>query len=489
MKYLITLFLLLCITLLAHAQIRSLTLSECIKLGTTVGPNGKMLRSSFQSKRLFYKSFDASLLPSLRLQGTVPDLARTINPIVQPDGTTKFIEQSQANSNLFLTLSQPLVFTGGNIFVSSGLNWNRMLNDNLTTWRSSPLQIGIQQPIFSINTLRWDNQENELRTTIAEKEYNEDFEDAGIQVTQKFFDAYVAQMRVQNAALNVTINDSLLTLSRGRFDVGKIDENDLLQSELALANAQTDKANAELDYRIAMKSLGIALGFAPEESFMLVAPTDTVSIIPTVDHALREAKANRSDIENFELQHVTAERGIQQARSSNGLNATITASFGLNQTASDIQGAYSSFLDQQLARLDVSVPLWQWNKGGYAIESAEAELDRVETSLSVQKRTFDDEVEAAVQRFLRNKEQLSLSMKADTIAQRQYDLASKRYLIGKFDVTKLMLSQDAKDKARQALILQQREYWLSYYRLRRLTLYDFAQNKKIDHLREEKVDQ
>lgn len=483
MKYILSLFLLLA-ALPASSQTRSLTLQECITLGTTKGPSGKMLRASYSSKRLTYKSFSASLLPQLRLDGTVPDLARTINPIIQQDGTTKFIEQSQANSNLFLTLSQPLLFSGGNVFVSSGLNWNRMLTDNTTTWRSSPILIGIQQPLFSINTLRWDDQENELRNTAAVKEYNEDVEDAGIEITQKFFDAYVAQMRVNNAAFNVAINDSLLTLSRGRFEVGKIDENDLLQSELALANAQTDRANAELDYKIAIKSLTIALGDSSGMSFMLTPPTDTLTITPSIDIALREARANRSDIESYELQHVSAERKIQQARSSNGFNATVTASFGLNQTAGDVSGAYQNLLDQQLARLDVSVPLWQWNKGTYAIEAAEAEMERVDVSLDVQKKVFEDNVESQVQRYLRNREQLKLSMKADTIAQKQYDLASKRYLIGKYDVTKVMLAQDAKDKARQALILQQKEYWLSYYRLRRTTLYDFVTNMKIQHASE-----
>lgn len=483
MKYILSLFLILA-TLPSLSQIRSLTLQECITLGTTKGPSGKMLRSSYTYKQLTYKSFNASLLPQLRLEGTVPDLARTINPIIQQDGTTKFIEQSQANSNLYLTLSQPLLFSGGNVFVSSGLNWNRLLTDNITTWRSSPILIGIQQPIFSINTLRWDDQENELRNTAAVKEYNEAVEDAGIDITQKFFDAYVAQMRVNNAAFNVAINDSLLILSRGRFEVGKIDENDLLQSELALANAQTDRANAELDYKIAIKSLTIALGDSSQESYILTPPTDTLTITPSVDVALREARANRSDLEAYELQRVSAERKIQQARSSNGFNATITASFGLNQTAGDVSGAYQNLLDQQLARLDVSVPLWQWNKGSYAIEAAEAELERVDVSLNVQKKVFEDNVESQVQRYLRNREQLKLSMKADTIAQKQYDLASKRYLIGKYDVTKVMLAQDAKDKARQALILQQKEYWLSYYHLRRTTLYDFVTNTKIQHTSE-----
>ncbi len=464
-----------------QAQVR-FTLQECIERGRISGPSAKILRSSFNSKRFTYKSFNAGLLPQLSLNGTIPDYSRAIIPVTQPDGSTIFVSQSQANSNVNLLLSQPLILTGGSVFVSSGLSWNRLIDLNVNTWRSSPLVVGFRQPLFQLNTLWWDNRQNEIRNAESFKKFNEDMEDAAIELTQKFFDAYVAQMKVENAALNVTINDSLLTLSRGRFEVGKIDENDLLQSELALANAQTDRSNAELDYKIAMRSLAIALGMSSENKFDLVAPTDTLDISPSVERALREAHSNRSDWDGFDLQHVNAERNLRQAELSNGFNATITASYGLNQTASEVKDAYKNLLDQQVARLDFSMPLWQWGKGSYAVDAAKADIDRVETSLEVQKKTFEDDVESSVQRYLRNREQLKLSMKADTIAQKQFNLASKRYLIGKFDVTKLLLAQDAKDKARQNLILQQKEYWLSYYRLRRFTLFDFALGKKIDYL-------
>ena len=51
------------------------------------------------------------------------------------------------------------------------------------------------------------------------------------------FDAYAADVALRNADANVAVNDSLFLLSKGRYEVGKIGENDLLQSELALLRA------------------------------------------------------------------------------------------------------------------------------------------------------------------------------------------------------------------------------------------------------------
>ncbi len=53
-------------------------------------------------------------------------------------------------------------------------------------------------------------------------------------------------MTLANATANVAVNDTLYTLNKGRFEVGKIGENDLLKSELALLRARAAVDDAKL---------------------------------------------------------------------------------------------------------------------------------------------------------------------------------------------------------------------------------------------------
>ncbi len=460
----------------------NLTLQQCIDIARKDGPNAKMAKNSFRSRTFTYRAFNSGLLPQLLLSGTVPDFQRAIIPVIQPDGTVLYVSQSQANSTLSLSLNQPLVSTGGTIFASSSLSRTDIVGaDNSTLWRSSPFVIGIRQPLFQLNNYWWDNKANELLNAQAEKKFNEDMEDAAIDVMQKFFNVYVSQMRVGNADLNVTINDTLLTISQGRYKVGKIDENDLLQGELALANAQTSLSNDKLDYKIALRSLATAIGMNDNDLQGIIPPSELPEVHVTVTQAIEQAHSNRSDLVNYEIQEQTAERNLRSQELLNGFNATVTASFGYNQTSPIVGDVYRNLLNQEAARLDLSIPLLQWGKGSNAIGAAKEDLYRIETSIDLQKKSFDQDVESSVERFLRNQQQLKLSQKADTIAQKQYTLAKNRYLIGKFDVTKLLLSQDAKDKSREDLIVTEQNYWLSYYRLRRLTLFDFETGKPINY--------
>ena len=92
--------------------------------------------------------------------------------------------------------------------------------------------------VFRANAQSWDREQQELRYTSAERRYLEAREDVALATTAAYFDLYSASVAVANAQTNALTNDTLYTLNKGRFEVGKIGENDLLQSELALLRAR-----------------------------------------------------------------------------------------------------------------------------------------------------------------------------------------------------------------------------------------------------------
>ena len=76
---------------------------------------------------------------------------------------------------------------------------------------------------------------------------------------------------------------------------------------------------------------------------------------------------------------------------------------------------------------------------------------------------------------------LQIASKADTIAQKRYDVTKNRYFIGKISITDLNIAQNEKDQARRSYLSELRYYWSLYYTLRRLTHYDFNRNQLITY--------
>jgi outer membrane protein TolC len=472
---------LLCCSCFSFAQVDTtyLSLQDCIRLARANGPLGAMARSAYDSKRATNKAFTASYYPQLSLRGDVPGYYRSINAITLPDGSTIFTPQSQASSQVSLSLSQKIPFTGGQLFLSSTLNRIDLMDPTSQYYKSSPFSMTLQQPIFQINTYRWDMDAQELRYKMATRGLAEDMEDCAGDVTSKFFELYMAILTANNASVNLAINDTLYKISKGRFNVGKIAENDLLQSELAYLNAQTQLENANVGLNRSQNNLKIALGLPATAVLVLLPPSRIPDVEIDPAKALEQALQNRSDAVGFELQKLTAERNVSQARSDNYLNATMTASMGYNQRAPLFNDAYTNLLEQRQFSVNFSIPIFRWGAGSSAVDAAIADQKRAEISIGQQKHDFEQEVlyQAAHLNLLRK--QVVVAAKSDTIAQRRFDVAKDRYLIGKIDIPNLFLAQSEKDNARRANTQTLWDYWTAYFRIRRLTLYDFETKESL----------
>jgi len=415
------------------------------------------------------------------VRGATPDSNRSIIPVVQPDGSTVFVEQSQMLSSLTLNVAQRLPFTGGELFVSSGLSRIDLFGrQDVRLWQAAPVVVGLRQEIFRPNVLAWEKREQSLRATIAEQTYAEAREGVAVDVAAAFFELYAARLAVANAATNAAVNDTLYVLSKGRYEVGKIGENDLLQSELALLRARASLDDARLEEERALAAFKILLNVPGDASLDIAPPTAVpdVEIDPAV--AVAQAVSNRSQLRDFDLQGVQARRRVNEARLSNGFGATLVATAGLNQTAPVFGDAYRSLLDQQRFELAVEMPLFQWGNGRAQVEAARADEERVAATVRASRATFEQDARFAALQFTQSRRQLALSAKADTVAGKRFEVAKNRYVIGKIDIGDLYIAQSEKDAALLAYVQSLRGAWLAYYRLRRLTLYGFVEGRRIE---------
>lgn len=452
-----------------------LTLEEALRLAQTQGAQARAASATRDAALFRDRQFYSRQLPQLTLGGTVPSYNRSIIQVLQPDGSTLFRPQDQTNANLTLSLSQKLPVTGADFFITSSLaRLSLSGQQNRRTWSSTPFSVGIRQELFRPNANAWDRREQEHRGTIAERQYLETREDLAIQVTGLFFDAYSARLALANAESNAAINDTLYTLNKGRFEVGKIGENDLLQSELALLRARASLDGARLELDRAKASLRLALGMPVGAPIEVTASAVVPEVLVDTARAVQEALKNRAVVSEVALQQVQAQRGVTTAKLSNGLNATVQASYGYNATGNELGTAYDGLLEARQLSVGVQVPLLQWGVRKEGVRAAQADRDRVvETGELTLAQAAQDAHFAALQ-VAQARRSLELAAKGDTVAGKRFEVALNRYVIGRIAIDNLYVAQAEKDGALAQFVQSLRGYWQAYYRLRRLTLFDFA---------------
>jgi outer membrane protein TolC len=450
-----------------------LTLQRAVQLAQEQGYQGRAALAARDAARYRDRAFYAGYLPQLSLGGTLPRYNRAIIPVVQPDGSTLFRPQNQTDAGLTATLSQRLP-TGGDLFVSSSLARLSVSGDqSIRTWSSTPVSLGIRQSLFRPNTYALERRERPIISDLAERQYLAAREDLAGQTTNLFFDVYSAGVALRNATANAAINDTLYTLNKGRFEVGKIGENDLLQSELALLRARTSADAARLEYDRAQAALRLAINLPEPAPLDLVIPVGTPAYVPDTAIAVREATRNGASATAVALSTVQADRRVSEAKLNNGFSATVQASVGFNATAPEMGLVYQNLLQARQATVSVELPLFTWGTGSSTVKAAEADREQVgNLGRSTLEQAAQSARFAALQLPLAQRN-LALSAKADTVAAKRFEVAYNRYVIGRIAIDNLYLAQSEKDQASSQYLQALRGYWLAHYRLRALTLYDF----------------
>jgi len=490
MKFLSKILLSICVlsSTLAYGQSGAdtlfLSLDEAIDIAQSSSPSGKMLNESLNASHWNYLAFRSTLLPSLTLAGSAPGIQREISGVTQPDGSVQYRERQQGTSSITANLSQQLPFTGGSLFISSSIDRVDLYSDGSKLWRSTPLSLGLTQPLLEFNSLKWSKRIQPLQYESARKQYMEDMVDLATQVVGGFFNVYIAEINLELANFNVAVNDTIYTISQGRYNVGSIAENDLLQTELALMNAQTELQSAELAYDQAQDDLRILLGLQDDRPIKVNVPERVPDLDIDVSFAVNQAMENRSDMLDYQIERLQSQRDIARLEAESRLSTTLTARLGYNQTAPSFDELYDNPLDNQYVDVSFDIPLFRWGQGREERQAAYANHESVLNSVEYREETFIQEVEYQVREFLLLQRQIVAAATADTIATRRFDVATNRYLIGRIDITNLLIAQQEKDSERRNFIRTLQQYWQGFYNLRRITLYDFEREQPIEFVYE-----
>lgn len=459
---------------------RQLTLEEVIRIAQTQSPDALSAKNRFLKAFWEMRTSRAELLPELRLNATIPNYTRSIISVTQPDGSDAFREISQANTSAGISLQKNVGLTGGSVFLSSQLQRIDYLDADTAAWLSSPLILGYQQDIFTFNPYKWSKKIDPIKYNEAKQQYLEDVEQIAITATDYFFSLLISQISQKIEEQNEANYDTLYKIGVGRFNLGKIPENDLLQLELSLLQAQAAVESNLIDLENKMFQLKSYLRMKDETPIELIPPVESIRFFDVkIDEAVAKAKLNGSSMLAFERRLLEADREVNRAQTTDRFSANLYAQYGLSQNAEQFSQVYQSPQNSQQVSLGLSIPILDWGLAKGRIKMAESDREIERTAVEQERIDFEQDVYLQVQNFMMQQRQLEIAAKADTVATKGFEISKQRYMIGNVDIINLRDAQSSSDQSRVNFFQSLRTYWRNYYELRKLTLYDFHERHDI----------
>lgn len=456
-----------------------LTLEEVIHLAKAQSLDAKQALTTKETRYWEYRVFQSDYKPQFLLNGTLPGFTRNFQEVVQPDGTILFQQVSNNNSSVGLFLQQNISATGGVIYATSQLQRFDDFDRDKRLYNGTLFAVGFEQPLFGFNQLKWNKKIEPLRFEESKRTYLEDLEGISILACELYFNLLMAQVNQRIASANLQNTTAILEIAKEKFDLGKISHNEILQLELELLKAKKAIMLAARDVEIATLELRSFIGLDNKQQLQLetAVPLSIPSLQP--DQLLKEAFINKAIGVGFQRRSLEAKQGVQEAKAESGFSASISANFGLSNTSSDLGELVQQPKDYQSVFLQFNIPILDWGRAQARKKTAEANAQLVEYAIERDRQSFEQEIYTQVTLFEMLKQQLTLATEADRIASDKYEIANERYTLGNLSITDLSIAFTEKDQAKRDFITVLRDYWLAYYNLRYLTLFDFETNKKI----------
>jgi outer membrane protein TolC len=452
------------------------SLEQILDLAKSQSPLAKQAETRKENRYWQYRLFKSDYNPQLTLGGNLPGYSRQFVPVTQPDGTLEFRPVEQTSARLNLGLIQPISATGGTLSINTNSSrFNNQLTD-ITSYRSTVADVTLIQPLFAFNGLRWDKKTEPLRFEESKRSYVEEMEFVSRTGVERFFDYLDAQVNFQIANFNLANNDTIYNIERGRYNIGTTSEDKLLQVELQLLRSKQDLSSAKLGQQTARLNMRTFIGLNESEEFDLLLPEQIPLFLVDETMALQQAMANRSAFISFARRKLEADRQVAQAKGQR-FNMDLNASVGLNSAGTTLSQSYMDPNSQQLVNISLLIPIVNWGRNEARMQTALANKRLTDYTIAQEEQNFELEIITLVRQLEMLRQQIEIANKSDEVAQKRYEVAQNRYLIGKIDITNLNIALTEKDNARRSYINALRSYWIAYFDLRRLTLYDFESDQ------------
>lgn len=456
---------------------KELTLHDAINVYVYHTKYVKTKRLVLENTLMECDNFKKSLLPSISLDFSPISFDHSMR-LLQNYSTGEYsnVEEYSNTTSGSVNVIQKIAATGGVFTLGSSLSFLHEFTNHNNSFSSIPMYLSYAQSLLGgRKSMIFEKAISNLKHDMAMKEFCASISTEQQKILTLYLDAYSNKVDIDFYTKTVTMGDSLLMHAELRKEAGKITEYEYnqvniqqLDNRMALEKSQYAYANS---IRLLEKELflhGIELGQLSIVNFPTYIDEKTV---------LNLVNKNNPEYQSLEMERLNAEYALHLAKVNNRFNANISLNYGLNQYAQTFKKAYRQPDQRQAVSVTFSIPVFQWGINRNKLKIAQNEYETVLLEQEYALDNFKEEIHDYVFDYNMNRELMDVSGKKYELSAQQYAFAAMRFKAGKMAAIELTDANRDYLQAKQNYISVLKELFISYYKIRHLSLYDFMEGK------------
>lgn len=460
--------------LMGAARELTLSLDDAIAMARVKSVDAAVALDELKTAYWEWRTYRADQLPEISFKATAPSYSNQYTPYMNSQGDYSFVNNNFLEAQGQLSITQQVRLTGGTVSLNSSLDFMRMYgNDGGNRFMTIPVALTLNQPIFGTNTMKWQSKIEPVKYSEAKAAFLSATEDVARATVEYYFSLILSRTNLSIAEQNLATAEKLYAVAKEKRKMGQISENDLLQMEINMLDAQSSLTDCESTLKSNMFTLRAFLDLDEDVEIVPVVPENVPKADITYADALDRALANNKFAKNMRRRQLEADYEVAKAK-GNLREINLFLQVGYTGTDMRMGDAYTRLKGNQLAQVGFSIPLLDWGRRRGKVKVAESNRRVTQSRLRQESMNFNQELFVLVERFCNQQSQLAIATRTNTIARKRYDTNVQTYLIGKISTLDLNDSQSKKDESMRQYINELYKFWSYWYQLRSLTLWDYA---------------
>ncbi len=134
-----------------------LSLDEAIFRARARSVDAAVALNELKSSYWEYRTYRADLLPEVNFAATLPAYRKQYSSYMNESGSFSFVPNNYLEMSGELSIDQKIWFTGGTLSLNTSIDYLRQLSgDKYNRFMTIPVALTLNQPVFGVNTVKWD---------------------------------------------------------------------------------------------------------------------------------------------------------------------------------------------------------------------------------------------------------------------------------------------------------------------------------------------
>jgi outer membrane protein TolC len=392
-----------------------------------------------------------------------------------------YTNENLESSSLF-TVSQPILLTDGTLSLNNEFGWQKSLSDANNSESKvfyNNLYLNLNQPLFTYNRLKLQLKELELNFENANISYAIQRLNLEKNVTQYFYNVYMAQMNLTIAKEELQNTQKSYDIIKNKVEAGLAAKEELYQAELNLATSKSTVQDQEVTLENYKDQLKLYLGMDLFEDILILADVAANPVKVNMDQAIQNGLKSRMELRQREIDIETSQFEMIQTRALNEFEGELNLRLGITGDNRNVAKVYNNPTQSPSVALSFSVPLFDWGEKKARIAAQEAAIQSEELNYEDQQKEIIIGVRQAYRNLQNQVNQIEIAKQNEVNAQLTYEINLERYENGDLTGMDLNLYQTQLSEKKIAYAQALINYKIELLNLKIQSLFDFEKNEAI----------